>query len=191
MNLLPLKQFEGEIIVVEDHSVVYELVNTLKHEDVLGFDTETKPSFKKGAVNQVSLIQLSTFDKAYLFRLNNIGFHQAIIDLLKDESVLKVGVAIKDDLRHLRKIKTFLPGGFIELQTLATSLGYKDTSLKKLAALFMNIRISKRQRLSNWEAKELSQGQLTYAATDAWAALEIYNKICIMEPSVVPEPIEL
>lgn len=177
MSLLPLKQFEGESIVVEDQDAIEELVKLLKKESVIGFDTETKPAFKKGVVYQVSLLQLSTIDKAYLFRLNKLGFHPSLIDLLEDSNVLKVGVGIRDDLRLLKRLKDFKPNGFVELQTVATDLGFEEISLKKLAALLMQIRISKRQRLSNWESEELSTGQVLYAATDAWAALEIYYKL--------------
>lgn len=190
LNLLPLKHFEGEVIVVEDSNAIEELVRELKKETILGFDTETKPSFKKGLSNKVSLLQLSTLDKAYLFRLNCVGLHHSLIDLLEDESIIKVGVAIRDDIRLLCRLKHFEPKGFVELQTIATDLGFKDTSLKKLSAIFMDVRISKRQRLSNWEAKELSQGQILYAATDAWACFEIYNGLCEFEPSLVLEPLE-
>ncbi|MBN2166945.1 MAG: 3'-5' exonuclease domain-containing protein 2 [Marinilabiliaceae bacterium] len=190
MNQLPLRHFEGNVVVIENTEAVDEMVYKLSLCDVIGFDTETKPSFKKGSVNQVALLQLSTPDTAYLFRLNIIGLHYRIIELLEDETIIKVGVGIRDDLRFLRRLKCFQPKGFVELQTIATDLGFKDTSLKKLAAMLMKVRISKRQRLSNWETNELSQAQIIYAATDAWASLEIYNKLFLYEPSLILETLE-
>ncbi|WP_462318894.1 3'-5' exonuclease, partial [Marinilabilia sp.] len=174
--------FEGPVVVVEDPRQVPDIVNKLERKDLIGFDTETKPSFKKGVSHDISLLQLSTEEEAYLFRLNVTGFNGALTSLLANPGVVKVGVGIRDDIRGLRQLNEFKPKGFIELQELAPQYGLDVLSLKNLAGLLLGIRVSKRQRLSNWEAEHLTEGQILYAATDAWAALEIYNKMKKMEP---------
>jgi len=182
---LPLKQFEGPVTVVEDPEKVRGVVEQLKQNKVIGFDTETKPAFKKGVSHKVALLQLSTEEEAFLFRLNLTGINRELSDLLADSNVLKVGVGIRDDLRGLRELNPFTPGGFVELQDVAPDYGIDVLSLKNLAGLLLGIRVSKRQRLSNWEAGQLTEGQILYAATDAWVALQIYNKLTTMKP--VPE----
>ncbi len=179
---LPLKQFEGPVTVVEDPEKVRGVVEQLKQNKVIGFDTETKPAFKKGVSHKVALLQLSTEEEAFLFRLNLTGINRELSDLLADSNVLKVGVGIRDDLRGLRELNPFTPGGFVELQDVAPDYGIDVLSLKNLAGLLLGIRVSKRQRLSNWEAGQLTEGQILYAATDAWVALQIYNKLITMEP---------
>jgi len=172
---LPLVKFTGEIIVVDRPEHFDIVAEELKEEIVIGFDTETKPSFKKGQRNEVALIQLATSDKAYLIRLNRTGMNGKLLSLLSDPDVIKVGVGIRDDLRALKRLREFEPAGFVEIQDMAQNAGLENISLKKLAALVMKVRVSKRQRLSNWEADNLTESQLNYAATDAWAALMIYD----------------
>jgi len=177
INELPLEAFEGEIVIIDSDEGLNEAVEYLKQFPVLGFDTETKPSFTKGNVNPVALLQLSSFEKSFLFRLNRIGLPFPIIDLLSDPEIIKVGAAIKDDIRGLQDINDFDGNSFLELQQYVSSFGIENFSLKKLAAIVLKIRISKRQQVSNWEAVELSPGQLRYAATDSWVSLEIYNAL--------------
>ncbi len=179
---LPLKQFEGTVTIIEDPRSVEQMVQRLMKEKVIGFDTETKPAFKKGVSHHVALLQLSTSKEAFLFRLNQTGFTDSLIQLLASPAVLKVGVGIRDDLRGLQRLRPFTPGGFIELQEMVTRYGIEVFSLKSLAALLLNVRISKRQRLSNWESPELQEAQAVYAATDAWIALKIYQKLTKMLP---------
>ncbi len=177
VNKMPLEAFTGEIVLVEDLKLMKDAVEYLKQHTVLGFDTETRPSFKKGKLNDIALLQLSTNTKAFLFRINKIGLPAEIIELLNDENILKVGAAIKDDIRGLQKLNDFDANGFIELQKYVLRFGINCFSLKKLSALVLGFRISKRQQVSNWEAKELSDGQLRYAATDAWVSLEIFERL--------------
>jgi len=177
INDLPLEAFEGEIVTIDSHEGLHDAVGYLKQFPVLGFDTETKPSFTKGNVNSVALLQLSSFEKSFLFRLNRIGLPEPIIDLLRDPEIIKVGAAIKDDIKGLQDIVDFDGNSFLELQQYVSSFGIENFSLKKLAAIVLRIRISKRQQVSNWEATELSVGQLRYAATDAWVSLEIYEAL--------------
>lgn len=171
---LPLKWFEGKIVVVDTKAKLKSAVEILQNELVIGFDTETKPSFKKGVNNQVALLQLSTRNHAFLFRLNRIGLPKEIIKLLANPNIIKPGVAIHDDIKILRNLSDFEPAGFVELQDHAKEMGIQNFSLKKLTAIACGFRISKGQQLSNWEADKLSEAQQIYAATDAWAALEIY-----------------
>jgi len=171
---LPLGKFTGEITIVDNPEDLQIVADELKDEKVIGFDTETKPAFKKGQRNEVALLQLSTVDKAYLIRLNKTGLTNEILNIFTNPEVKKVGVGIRDDIKALQRLKPFNHAGFIELQDFAKVAGLESFSLKKLAALVMNIRVSKRQRLSNWEAENFTESQANYAATDAWAALQIY-----------------
>jgi len=177
MIKLPLKAFEGSIYVVENNKDIFKAIDYLRQFDRLGFDTETKPSFKKGQTNKVSLLQLSVKNAAFLFRLNGKGLHPEITKLLADTNIEKIGVAIKDDIIALQKLRNFEPEAFIDLQTYVKQLGFQNFSLQKLAALVLGFRISKAKRLSNWESANLTPAQLKYAATDAWVSLEIYNKL--------------
>lgn len=172
---LPLRWFEGEIRVIDRPGQVREVAKILAEQPVIGFDTETRPSFKKGVVNKVALLQLSTPGQAFLFRVNKVGLPAAIRKILSDPRIVKPGVAIRDDIKGLQEISPFSPGGFIELQDVAKDKGIQSFSLKKLTAIVLGFRISKSQQLSNWEASELSEAQQVYAATDAWTALKIYQ----------------
>lgn len=185
LNDLPLQQYTGEIVLIEEKSDIAQVVNEIKGEAVLGFDTETRPSFKKGISYQISLIQLTSKKSTYLIRLNKTGVTPELLQLLSDESTLKVGVGIRDDIRGLQRLGSFDPKGFVELQTMATEKGLKDFSLKKLAGILLKFRVSKRQRLSNWDAEILSDAQKIYASTDSWVALEIYKKLSILDSSKV------
>lgn len=181
-NRMPLKAFEGDIILIDKYEDLNEAVQYLKNYNILGFDTETRPSFKKGKVNDVALLQLAANSKTYLFRINKIGLPTELVDLLKNPDIVKVGAAIKDDIRGLQKLNDFDANGFLELQDYVSNFGIESFSLKKLSAIVLNFRISKRQQVSNWEADTLSPGQLRYAATDAWVALKIFEKLKASEP---------
>ncbi|WP_245820758.1 3'-5' exonuclease [Saccharicrinis aurantiacus] len=187
LNELPLRHYEGEVVVIENAEEIPQMMGHLKKCKVLGFDTETKPAFKKGQTNQISLLQISSEEKTFLVRLNKTGLTNELVELLASNEILKVGVGIRDDIRGLKRLSEFEDGGFIELQTKATDLGVKDFSLKKLAGILLEFRVSKRQRLSNWETETLSEGQITYAATDSWVALEIYKSLEELDPSTLQD----
>lgn len=178
---LPLKAFEGEIIVIDHASDIREVLPEIRQQKILGFDTETKPCFKKGNsnTNAVALLQLASAEKAWLFRLNSVGFPPALSEIMADENILKIGVAIHDDIKLLKSLNPFNEGGFIDLQNYVKEFGIKSMGLKKLTAIVLNFRISKSQQLSNWENPMLTTGQLRYAATDAWTCLEIYKKLLL------------
>jgi ribonuclease D len=174
---LPLKQFYGDIVLVETPQMAKMAADYLRNFPVLGFDTETKPSFSKGENHPVALLQLATEERAFLIRVQKVGLPDSIRQILSDPSLLKTGVAIRDDLKGLQKIKNFKPAGFVELQDKALKLGIKDFSLKKLSAIVLGFRISKSQQISNWEADFLTDQQLVYAATDAYVSLKIFEKL--------------
>jgi ribonuclease D len=172
-----LSWFKGEIVLVDNFKTFNEVFPRLLGSDLLGFDTETKPSFKKGRKNEVSLIQLSTENLACLFRINKIGIPDKLAYLLSNPSVKKAGVAVHDDIKFLKVVKKFTPDGFIDLQTLVKDFGIQSAGLKKLTAIILGFRISKRQQVTDWEAEELSEAQQIYAATDAWVCFQIYRKL--------------
>lgn len=177
VNELPFANFDGRIIVVLSEQEAEKAVNYLLSTDLLGVDTETRPSFKKGQASQVALLQVSSRDTCFLFRLNFIGLCTPIIRLLENKTVPMVGLSWHDDLRMLRKRGQFIPGNFIELQNMVGDIGIKDLSLQKVWANLFSEKISKRQRLTNWEAPVLSESQKRYAALDAWACIRIYEEI--------------
>jgi ribonuclease D len=172
-----LSWYKGEIALIEDMSTFREVFPRLLGEKLLGFDTETRPTFHKGRKNKVSLIQLSTGSLACLFRINKFGIPDELMALLSDNNVIKAGVAVHDDIRFLKGIKKFEPSGFIDLQGFVKDYGIQSSGLKKLAAIVLGFRISKRQQVTDWEADELTEAQQIYAATDAWVCHQIYLKL--------------
>jgi ribonuclease D len=172
---LSIETFDGEIIVIDKVEDVADAVNYLKQFKVIGFDTETKPVFRKNASNKVALMQLSTLDKCFLFRLNLIQYPDELDDLICSKDVMKVGLSLRDDFAALRQRSDCPPLNFIDLQTFVKDYGIKDMSLQKIYAILFNKKIAKNQRLSNWEAKTLKESQKMYASIDAWACLKIYN----------------
>ena len=175
LDELPFYSFEGDIVIVDTKDKVRDAEKYLKQFTFLGFDTETRPSFKKGHINQVALLQLSTGERAFLFRLDRQELHRKIVSILADPGILKAGIAIRDDIKALQTKKKFVPAGFIELQDEAKNRGINCFSLKKLSGVVLGLRISKAQQLSNWEANELTEAQLRYAATDAWVSYKIFE----------------
>lgn len=175
LDQLPLQQFNETIEVVDTLEAAAVAAQEMARETMLGFDTETRPSFKRGVTYKTALLQLSTEHKAWLIRINKIGLPDCIVSILENPNILKAGVAIRDDIKGLQKWHPFTPGNFTELQNLALEHGIEEFSLKKLAAHVMGIRISKRQRLSNWESSQLTMPQQNYAATDAWVGLMCYK----------------
>lgn len=174
---LPAIEFGGEICVVEHERDIEQACKCLAEQPVIGFDTETRPSFRVGVTYRVSLLQLSTPQVCYLFRLNRIPLAKPILQLLENKNILKIGADVAGDLRLLRQIRHFRDGGFVDLQTIATQWGVEEKSLRKLSAIILGQRVSKAQRLSNWEATSLTDKQQLYAATDAWACLRIYERL--------------
>lgn len=174
---LPLVSFPGKIITVNSEREADKAVPFLLSKDILGVDTETRPSFKKGQQHKVSLLQVATEDICFLFRLNYIGMVTPVISLLSNTDVPMVGLSWHDDLAALQKRMEFKPGLFIDIQDIIGDIGIEDKSLQKLYANIFKQKISKRQRLTNWDADVLSDKQMSYAATDAWACVRLYKEI--------------
>ena len=172
---LPAAQFTGPIVVVDNEKQIEAACRDLAASPVLGFDTETRPSFKAGVTYRVALLQLSTPRRCYLFRLNCMRFEKQIVKILENEKILKIGADVAGDIRSLHALRRFRPGGFVDLQQLAPEWGIEEKSLRKLTANELGKRISTAQRLSNWEATQLTEKQMRYAATDAWICPEIYR----------------
>ncbi len=177
INELPVTSFGGRIIVVLTEQAAEKAVDYLLTSDILGVDTETRPTFRKGHACNVALLQVSNRDTCFLFRLNLIGLCAPVKRLLENTVVPMVGLSWHDDLRMLHKLGDFMPGHFIELQDMVGMVGIKDLSLQKIWANLFLGKISKRQRLTNWEATVLSEAQKKYAALDAWACIQIYEEI--------------
>ena len=170
-------EFYGKIYVVTSPVEAEHVVDYLLSQPILGFDTETRPAFEKGKRYQCSLLQVSTRTDCFLFRLNKTGLCPAVVRLLGDEQVTKVGLAWNNDMLSLRQLGSFVSGRFIDLQDMVRELGIEDQSLVKIYANLFGERISKAERLSNWERSELTDKQMEYAAIDAWACVRIYNEV--------------
>ena len=178
---LPRVTFEGRIVLVLSEHEAEKAVRFLLSQPILGIDTETRPSFTKKQMNQVALLQVATHDICFLFRLNLLGMSPAVKRLLEDTTVPKIGLSWHDDLNMLKKLGDFQTGWFIDLQDHVREIGVQDMSLQKLYANFFGRRISKRERLTNWENCILTDKQKVYAATDAWACVMLYEELMRLE----------
>ncbi len=193
INSLPLVTFPGKIIVVLNEYEADRAVEYLLSCDVLGVDTETRPAFRKGNNHKVALLQVATSKECFLFRLNHLGLPKSLLRLLSNKQVPMVGLSWHDDLMSLHRREQFEPGWFIDIQDIIGNLGIVDKSLQKLYANLFGEKISKRQRLTNWEADVLTERQKEYAAIDAWACIKLYDEIMNLlatkeyELEVVPE----
>ena len=180
--LLPAARFEGRIVVVDAEEAVEAACHDLQRYDMLGFDTETRPSFRAGVSYKVSLLQLSTPEVCYLFRLCNIRLSNPLLKILGSRRIIKVGVDITGDIRSLHALRHFKADGFVDLQNEASRWGIEEKSLRKLSAIVLGQRVSKAQRLSNWEAGILTDQQKEYAATDAWVSMHILERMMQDDP---------
>ena len=191
LDKLEYASFPGKIFVIDSVGAEFNrAIAYLRSQKVIGFDTETRPCFGPNQPRYgVALLQLSGPEKAYLFRINNLGMHRRLCNLLADKRIIKVGAAIHDDIRGLQKIREFEPDSFVDLQKIVCEYGIRDKSVKKMTAIILGFRISKTQQLSNWEAETLSESQCKYAATDAWVCREMYLKLMKSEknPLIIEE----
>ncbi|MCM1223323.1 MAG: 3'-5' exonuclease domain-containing protein 2 [Lachnospiraceae bacterium] len=167
--------YPGAITLVDSAAVAHKALRILAKEDAVGFDTETRPSFKKGRVHNAALMQISTDERCFLFRLNKIGICAELKAFLENQEILKIGLSVHDDFNVLRRTTPIEPQGFIDLQHLVKNYDIADTSLQKIYAIVFGERISKSQRLTNWESETLTEPQQAYAALDAWACLKLYR----------------
>ena len=174
---LPLRAYSGKVELIRNADDLPSVMDEINRHEIVGFDTETRPSFKKGQLYRVSLMQLAVPNYVFLIRLQYTGITPELISFLESGDILKTGVGIRDDLHALKRLKPFEPAGFVDLVPLAREAGLKVESVKKLAGLLLGFRISKSAQTSNWEARNLTQKQIEYAATDAWVCLELYHKL--------------
>lgn len=179
LEKLEYASFPGKIQVIDSVGADFNrAIAYLRSQKIIGFDTETRPCFSQNQPRYgVALLQLSGPEKAYLFRVNKIGMHRRLCNILADPKIIKVGAAVHDDIRGLQKHRDFKAEGFVDLQKIVWEWGIRDKAVKKMAAIILGYRISKTQQLSNWEAEELSESQCKYAATDAWVCREMYLKL--------------
>ena len=176
INRLPLKRYNGVIKMVRTRKQLDAALERLQGERVLGFDTETKPCFKKGVQEPLSLLQLAASDRVYVFQFKFVPFNGSLSRLMADATVVKTGVAVRDDIKGLQELSAFDDAGFVDLGEVAREAGAGYTGLRNLAAGFLGVRISKSLRVSNWGRRDLTNKQIVYAATDAWISRELYLK---------------
>lgn len=176
---LPIEQFQGRIVVIEDEKAATIAIQRLLACDVIGFDTETKPVFRRGQTNKVALMQLATETECFLFRLNKMGYSRRLDNIICNPEIKKIGLSLRDDFAAIRNREyNRQPANFVDLQPFVDKYGIEDNSLQKIYAILFRKKITKNQRLTNWEAPKLSEAQKAYAALDAWACLKIYNYLC-------------
>lgn len=169
--------FPGKIVIIDTEPKLKKAISALMKEKNVGIDTETRPAFTKGVNYNVALIQISTVSKCYLVRVNKTGYPDYLINFLEDESIKKIGLSLTDDIKRLNAATKFNPNGFLDLQHFVKDYGIVDNGLSRVFAIIFEKRISKGQQLTNWEADKLTESQQLYAATDAWACLQIYNEL--------------
>ena len=174
INELPLRRYDGPVEVVQDEEKLLKAVERMSKERLLGFDTETRPTFRKGKINLPSLVQFACCDIVYLIQLNWLPLHESVRELLANPNIIKTGVAVRDDIKDLKKLASFQDAGVVDLGEVARDLGLETHGLRNLAANLLEFRISKGAQCSNWANKGLSPQQIVYAATDAWVSREIH-----------------
>ena len=182
VHWLPITQFEGEVFVVDRPEQVGDAVAYLKKQKMVGVDTESRPSFKRGVHYPTALLQIATEERCYLFRLTSIGLPEEVTDLFADNGIVKVGLAFKDDLNGLRRLCDFKARNCLDPQSIVGRYGILDLGLQKIFAICFGKKISKSQQLTNWENAVLTPEQARYASTDAWATLLIYKELMQTEP---------
>jgi ribonuclease D len=177
INELPLERYEGPVELVDSETLFKAAIKDLRREQLLGFDTEARPTFKKGDYHPLSLLQIGTADRVFLFRLNKIGLGGEIAKIFATPEIVKVGVSVQDDIKELQKLRRFQPASVLDLNDLAEQNEIKNKGVRNLTALFLGFRVSKSQQTTNWERDELTMPQIRYAATDAWVCYEIFKRM--------------
>lgn len=177
VNKLPLDRYRGPIELIKTPEAVPAAIDALRKETILGFDTESRPSFKKGTIYPPSLVQLAGAERVYLFQLQHLGSLEGLIEIFKSPKIKKVGIAIQDDVKKLRELEDFQPKQFIDISKITAQMNMVNSGLRNLAAILLGVRISKSSQLSNWSLPELSKSQICYAATDAWVSRKLYARL--------------
>jgi ribonuclease D len=174
---LPLSEYQGKVVIAANEESITKALEEINQFNVVGFDTEARPTFKKGQIRQISLIQVATDDKVYLLRIMHTGLMKCIIDFMENPKIIKVGIGLDDDFNLLNKLRKFNKKGFLDLNVRFKEIGADNIGARNLAGMMLGIRISKSAQTSNWEAEQYSEKQISYAATDAWICLEIYREL--------------
>jgi len=174
---LPLSQYEGKVVIAASEETIRGALREISQFSVVGFDTEARPTFKKGQIRQISLIQIATDDKVYLLRIMQTGLMDCIVDFMENPNIVKVGIGLDDDFNLLNSLRRFDKRGFLDLNIRFKEIGAENIGARNLAGMMLGIRISKSAQTSNWEAEEYTDKQISYAATDAWICLEIYRAL--------------
>ena len=185
VNEIPLDNYKGKCTLITSVNQLEEVFERIDQQKFVGFDTETKPTFKKGQYHPVALLQIAISGEVFLIRINQIGLQNQIISFLENGRIQKVGMAVADDIKNLQKLEKFDPSGFLDLSREVKQIGIESNGLRKLTAIMLGFRISKNAQVSNWEVAELTEKQLRYAATDAWVCLEMYKKLL----SAIEQPV--
>jgi ribonuclease D len=180
VNALPLARYEGPISLVADTRAAHAAVDYLRDEALVGFDTESRPSFRRGDNHPVALLQMAGAERVYLFQLHLLDNLDPVLALLADPAIRKAGVAIRDDIKKLQELGDFTPRNFVEISDLSRRLEVSNTGLRNLSAMFLGYRVSKGAQVTNWARPDLTQPQITYAATDAWISRLLYLKFAGM-----------
>jgi ribonuclease D len=175
VNELPLWRYEGEVELISTEAELATVLPELNRQELIGFDTESRPAFRKGQYFPVALLQLATPERVYLIRLNKLGFPPGLQKIFSNPAITKCGIAIRDDIKELQRLAGFLPKNVVDLNDVAQELGIRNIGVRNLTAIFLEVRVSKSQQTSNWEREDLSEAQIAYAATDAWVCQEIYS----------------
>ena len=173
----PIRRYEGPVHVIRSQDKLSSAVQQLKKETILGFDTETKPAYKKGGSHPPALLQLASENDVFVFQLKHLRLPKSLCKILANPNIIKAGVSLDYDIRELTKLARFEPAGFVDLGKLAKKIGMKNHGLRGLAAVVLGFRIPKTARKSNWARNTLTPAQIKYAATDAWIGRELYKKI--------------
>lgn len=177
INLLPLKSFEGKITIVSSDKDAVRALKYLEKESYIGFDSESKPAFKKGEINPIALIQLAGKNEVFIFRILETGVFPQLKKILEDSDIMKISQSADFELKKLKREKDIDCRNFIDLEKIAKKINSSQHSLRGLVAIFLNFRISKTSQQSNWERKILTAKQILYAATDAWVTREVFEEM--------------
>ncbi len=177
VNALDLGGYEGRSVVISNASMLPAIFDEINDYPYVGFDTETRPVFRKGVYRDVALCQIAVGDKAYLIRTQHTELTDELLDFLSSPKIKKIGIALRDDIKALQKLRDFNPNGFIDLNEEVPALGIEAAGIRKLTAIILGFRVSKNAQTSNWENEMLTSKQIKYAATDAWVCWKMYNKL--------------
>lgn len=174
ISLLPLTRFTGPIHLIQKNSQIGPAVEALLRETVLGVDTETRPSFRRGQFFPPALLQAATDRAVFLFQLAKIDPARVLVPIFEEPRVVKVGIAFTQDVKELQALCPFRAENIVDLSILARKAGLIHTGLRNMTGMFLRARISKAAQVSDWSAPTLSKAQIEYAATDAWITRELY-----------------